>query len=626
MSGPVMIGRTVAHYQIESQLGAGGMGVVYRAVDTRLGRSVALKFVSEHLTHDREAINRLRAEARATSALNHPNICTIYDIGETDGHPFIVMELLKGRSLRQCLDEGALKPSMLVDLGIEIADALQAAHAEGIVHRDITPRNIFITERGHAKVLDFGLAKLTAAATDLALTVEATHRTGDGLALGTVAYMSPEQASGEPLDNRTDLFSTGVVLYESATGRHPFPGKTAPVVLAAILDSAPVAPIVINPSLPLRLQEVINNCLEKDRELRYQSAGDLRADLKRVRRDIESGASPIVARSAATVAVSNSVVARSTTPPPPPAGTPTASQSGSEAVPSKRRPALLAGIAALGIALAAIGGYSLATFAGRTNDSRDTAPAASPAATQTTDGSIAPREAPAAPREVPPAAGPAQTIPPAAPAQARTAPGRGPASAPAAPVTVETPAPRTSAPPVATPSPSTSAATTSVTPPAAQMTPAPVPATPAATQPPLSQPVAEAERQARAPETNEADRARPTAPPAAATPTADDEGAIRRLVATYARAIETKDLALFRSIKPNLSAEEQRRLENGFRAVTSQQVSLTIVSIDRRRDDASVVIKRRDTIDAGGRRQTVDSDQTLQLTRTAGGWVVVTIR
>jgi len=617
-----MIGRTVGHYQIESQLGAGGMGVVYRAVDTRLGRSVALKFVSEHLTHDREAINRLRAEARATSALNHPNICTIYDIGEADGHPFIVMELLKGRSLRDWLDVGALKPSMLVDLGIELADALQAAHAEGIVHRDITPRNIFVTERGHAKVLDFGLAKLTAAATDLALTMEATHRTGDGLALGTVAYMSPEQASGEPLDNRTDLFSTGVVLYESATGRHPFPGKTAPVVLAAILDSAPVAPIVINPSLPLRLQEVINNCLEKDRELRYQSAGDLRADLKRVRRDIESGASPIVARSGATVAVSNSVLARSTTPQP--AGTPIASQSGSEAVPSTRRPALLAGIAALGIALAAIGGYSIATFTGRTNDSRDAAPAASPEATQTTGSRIAPRETPAPSREASPAAEPARSIPPAAPTQARTAPGRASAPAPAAPVTVETPAPRTSTPPVATSSPSTTTATTAVTPPV-QATPAPVPAVPAATQPPLTQSLPEAERQASPPETNEADRARPSAPPTATT-TADDEGAIRRLVATYGRAIETKDLALFRSIKPNLSAEEQRRLENGFRAVTSQQVSLTIVSIDRRRDDASVVIKRRDTIDAGGRRQTVDSDQKLELTRTAGGWVVVTIR
>ena len=623
-----MIGRTVAHYHIESQLGAGGMGVVYRAVDTRLGRSVALKFVSEHLAHDREAINRLRAEARATSALNHPNICTIYDIGEADGHPFIVMELLNGRSLREWLDKGPLKPSMLVDLGIELADALQAAHTQGILHRDITPRNIFVTERGHAKVLDFGLAKLTGAATDLALTMEPTHRTGEGLALGTVAYMSPEQASGEPLDNRTDLFSTGVVLYESATGRHPFPGKTAPVVLAAILDSAPVAPIIINPTLPLRLQEVINNCLEKDRELRYQSAGDLRADLKRVRRDIESGASPIVARSGASIAVSSSLVAGAVTPAPQSIGAPTASPSGSGPVPSPptRRPALLAGIVALGIALAAIGGYALATFTtGRANESRDAGPPASQETAKTSDSSIAPVDAPATSREVPRVTETARPASPAAPTQPRTTAGPTPRSVPVAPAKVETATPRPSAPAATTPSPSASTAPTAVTTPAVQAPPAPAPAVPPAAQPPSVQPPPDAERQARAPDTSESDRARTATPPAAPT-AADDEGAIRRLVATYARAIETKDLALFRSIKPNLSAEEQRRLENGFRAVTSQQVSLTIVSIERHRDDASVVIKRRDTIDAGGRRQTVDSDQTLQLARAAGGWVVVTIR
>jgi len=617
-----MIGRTVGHYQIESQLGSGGMGVVYRAVDTRLGRPVALKFVSEHLTHDGEAINRLRAEARAASALNHPNICTIYDVGEADGHPFIVMELLKGRSLREWLDEGPLKPSMLVDVGIELADALQAAHAGGIVHRDITPRNIFVTDRGHAKVLDFGLAKLSGAATDMAMTMEPTHRTGEGLALGTVAYMSPEQASGEPLDNRTDLFSSGVVLYECATGRHPFPGKTAPVVLAAILDSAPIAPIVINPALPLRLQEVINNCLEKDRELRYQSAADLRADLKRVRRDLESGASPVLARSGATVAVSSSVVAGAGAAAPPLASAAVASPSGSGTVLSRRRPALRAGIAALGIALAALGGYSLATFTtGRANDSRDAAPAPSPEPANTNDGSVAPREPPATPREVPPVTESARSAPPQAPTRTRTTPGPRSAS----PAIVEAPVPPTSAPASATPTSPAPAAPVAVTPPIVAATPTPSPASPATAQPPSVPPPQEAERQVRAPEASDADKPRAATPPPAST-AADDEAAIRRLVATYARAIETKDLALFRSIKPNLSAEEQRRLENGFRAVSSQQVSLNIVSIERHRDDATVVIKRRDTIDAGGRRQVVDSDQTLQLTRTAGGWVVVTIR
>ncbi len=533
-----MIGRTVGHYQIESQLGSGGMGIVYRAVDTRLGRPVALKFVSEHLTHDGEAIDRLRAEARATSALNHPNICTIYDVGEADGHPFIVMELLKGRSLREWLDQGALKPSMLVDLGIELADALQAAHAEGIVHRDITPRNIFITDRGHTKVLDFGLAKLTGAATDLAMTMEPTHRTGEGLALGTVAYMSPEQASGEPLDNRTDLFSTGVVLYECATGRHPFPGKTAPVVLAAILDSAPIAPIVINPTLPLRLQEVINNCLEKDRELRYQSAGDLRADLKRVRRDIESGASPILARSGATIALSSSAVAGAGAPVPQPASSLATDQAGSGTVPSARRPALRAVIVALGIVLAVLGGYSLATFTrGRANESRSAAPPPPQESGNANDSSVAPPEATATPREISPPAEPARSAssPPATPARTPTG------SAPARPAAVEAPLPGTAAVASATPPPSPSAAPVAVTPPAAPIASSPSPAVPATAQSPSAQPPPESERQVSAPEASDADRSRSAAPPAATT-AADDEGAIRRLVATYARAIETKDL------------------------------------------------------------------------------------
>jgi serine/threonine protein kinase len=238
-----MIGRTVSHYRINAQLGAGGMGVVYRAEDTRLGRSVALKFLSEHLAHDDDAVRRLRSEARAASALNHGGICTIYDIDEVEGHPFIVMELLKGRSLRDLLTSAPLKVHQLVDIGIEIADALQAAHAEGIVHRDITPANIFVTDQGHVKILDFGLAKLASFAAGPSTTMDTTHQTAKGITLGTVAYMSPEQATGDALDARTDLFSTGVVLYECATARHPFPGKTSPVILAAILNRAPVAPI-----------------------------------------------------------------------------------------------------------------------------------------------------------------------------------------------------------------------------------------------------------------------------------------------------------------------------------------------------------------------------------------------
>ena len=265
------------------------MGVVYRAEDIRLGREVALKFLSDELAHDEQAVRRLRSEARAASALNHANICTIYDIDEQDGHPFIVMELMKGRTLRDSLNAGPLRIHQIVDVGTEIADALHAAHSQGIVHRDIKPGNIFVTERNHVKILDFGLAKLTTRFLDSGSTGSTNDNTVAGVTLGTLHYMSPEQASGEDLDGRTDLFSLGVVLYECATGRHPFPGKTPAVILEAILNRAPMAPISLNSELPLRLQDVINNCLEKDRELRYQSAADLRADLKRVRRDIESG-------------------------------------------------------------------------------------------------------------------------------------------------------------------------------------------------------------------------------------------------------------------------------------------------------------------------------------------------
>jgi serine/threonine protein kinase len=282
-----MIGRTLSHYRITGQLGAGGMGIVYAAEDSRLGRSVALKFVSSNFANDEQAVARLRSEAKAASALNHPNICTIYDIGEENGHPFIVMELMKGQSLRERLNGGPVKPLQLVDLGIEVADALHVAHTEGIIHRDIKPGNIFITERGLVKILDFGLAKLTptlaSSTTDFSV-----HTSVSGVAHGTPAYMSPEQATGVPLDGRTDLFSLGVVLYEAATGHHPFPGKTPAVVLAGILDRTPASPLVHNPDLPPRLIEIIGNCLEKDRELRYQSAADLRADLKRLRRDLDA--------------------------------------------------------------------------------------------------------------------------------------------------------------------------------------------------------------------------------------------------------------------------------------------------------------------------------------------------
>ena len=279
-----MVGLTVSHYRIVEQLGAGGMGVVYKAEDTRLGRSVALKFLPEHLAHDRLALERFQREARAASALNHPHICTIHDIDEADGRPFIAMELLEGEPLRARLAQTRLAMPALVDIGIQLADALEAAHAKGIVHRDIKPENIFVTTRGTAKLLDFGIAKLVTEQAAVAGAVTAT-RVGTGpVAVGTVAYMSPEQVRGEALDARTDLFSLGVVLYEMATGTQPFRGTTSGAVLGEILTKAPTAPVKFNPHVPADIERVVNKLLEKDRELRYQSARDVRVDLERVRR------------------------------------------------------------------------------------------------------------------------------------------------------------------------------------------------------------------------------------------------------------------------------------------------------------------------------------------------------
>ena len=621
-----MIGRSISHYRILSALGSGGMGVVYLAEDERLGRQVALKFLPADSVTSRQALDRFRIEARAASSLSHPGICAIYDIGDDDGTPYIVMEALKGESLRDRINRGPVRVGDLLEIAIQLADALDAAHAQGIIHRDIKPSNIFVADKNRTKILDFGLAKLAQSGTQLSSGAAtralnaSTHRdlTMPGSALGTVSYMSPEQARGEEVDTRTDLFSLGVVLYEMATGTQAFGGSTQAIVFDAILNRTPQPVTHINPLIPPRLEALIGTALEKDRDLRHQHASDFEAELKRIRRDLESGS--LAAATSRTTII-------------PPAERKSATTAGTKPAQSR----WWIWLAAASLVILAVAGYNLwSETASQVAVTDTTAPATPPRADTTVpvpapapdrSGGLNPAATdPALPPLVPrpqdatSAARPTPQPQPQQPARPTTEPRPQATQPPVTPTPQRTPADPPTPGTVAVPAPSANAAV----PPPSQTTEAPSP-TPSPTSTPVSPapapPAAEPQPPPRT--TASAPPAQPTIPPS--SPVESDDALIRGVVRTYERAIETKNVDLFRSVRPGLSAAEESRLRASFSQIDSQQVDIVVEELRVDGRTATVRLSRRDTVMSGGRRQTNASRQTLRFEKTAAGWIITEI-
>jgi serine/threonine protein kinase len=598
------------------------MGVVYLAEDTRLGRQVALKFLPATWLKDTKALDRFRVEARAASALSHPSICAIFDIGQDGDTPFIVMEALKGTTLRDRILKGSLKVTEVLEIGIQLADALEAAHTQGIVHRDIKPANIFLGDRNRVKVLDFGLAKLTGSPSTPSSETDTTssgdgpksnQMTMPGTTLGTVSYMSPEQARGELVDSRTDLFSLGAVLYEMVTGVQAFGGSTTALVFDAILNRAPRPISALNPLVPARLETVIATALEKDRDLRYQHASDLQAELKRIRRDLD----------AQSLAGSETVILPSRP------SAPTAPVTATAPPPARANwPARIA-ILLAGLAIAAAAAILWSGFQ----------PAGERAAAPASD---APTTSSAQPADTTVSSPPPAATTPAPVSERQTAP------APPTPTAVQ-PRPRATAPSETSPDSRASLPSPAVTParpvqpgavdaapttpPAATPSPTPPPpVAPAAPEEVKQQPprtAAPAEQTVAPPNPAPAQQAPPPprpappepAPPAAA-PVETDDAAIRRVIRVYEQAIETKDVALYRSVRTNLTREAETVLMNSFRQIDSQQIDIRIESLRIEGRTASARLVRQDTLVTRGRRDVRNSTQTMRFEKTNTGWLI----